>query len=170
MPAPCLKLKLDFPEDCWRLTATAASEVFSGQGRAWIEPKELVQFADALGTYPITAERAPELLAGSARDGKLLEAGCDFVRISIRPVTAKGLLLARIGLGVVNSDPASISHPDYWDHVRKSQMDHPRYFPYYQAVGVAFPIEYQAIHDFASALRDLVSGAAEEASLHAAFL
>jgi|SRR5882724_7278326 len=171
MSAPCLKLKLDLPEDSWRLTATAASATFSVKGRAWIQPKKLIEFADALDAYPITVERTPELLAGSILDGKLREAGFDFVRITIQPATARGLLQARIGLGELTSHPDDAGSNSFsWDRVRQSQLDHPQYFPYYQAVGVAFPIEYQAIVDFASALRGLVSGVAEEASLHAAIL
>jgi hypothetical protein len=171
MPAPHLKLKLELPDDCWILTATAASETFSVQGRTGINPKLLIQFADALGAYPITAERTPELLAGSVRDGKLLEAGHDFVRITILPATARGLLQARIGLGEVTSHPDDAgSRSDSWDRIRNSQLDHPPYFPYYRAIGVAFPVNYQAVADFASALRGVVHGTAEDASLHAAFL
>jgi hypothetical protein len=172
MPAPHLRLKLHFPEDCWILTATAASNVFSGQGRASVEPKALIKFADALAAFPIAAEHAPELLAGSVRDGKLLEAGYDFVRIAIRPLTAKGLLLALIGLGEITSDPTNADrHANSWDRVRSSLLDQPApYFPYYQAIGVAFPTDYQSIANFASALRGIASGNAEEATLGAAVL
>jgi hypothetical protein len=134
--------------------------------------KALIKFADALAAFPIAAEHAPELLAGSVRDGKLLEAGYDFVRIAIRPLTAKGLLLALIGLGEITSDPTNADrHANSWDRVRSSLLDQPApYFPYYQAIGVAFPTDYQSIANFASALRGIASGNAEEATLGAAVL
>jgi hypothetical protein len=170
MAAPRLKLKLHFSDDSWTLTAVAASDAFSANGRAWIEPKELLKFADSLDVFPVDVAHPPELSAGKARDGKPLEAGYDFIRITIRPITAKGLLLAQIDLGEVTSDPARADrHPNSWDRIRNSLMDHPGpYFPYYQATGVAFPITYQSIADFGSALRSLVSGNAEDATLDAA--
>jgi hypothetical protein len=157
-----------------RLTATAASNVFWGRGHGEIERKWLDTFADALSAYPISADRLPEFAAGRWRDGKLIEAGFDFVRITIRPLTAKGLLLARIGLG----EASSVS-PDGKDYIGiASHGDSkvgtlpndqpPLYRAYYKGVGAAFPVHYQAISDFASALRGLASGTAEEATLQGA--
>jgi hypothetical protein len=159
-----------------RLTATAASNVFWGRGRGEIERKRLVTFADALGAYPISPDRVPEFAAGTWRDGKLIEAGFDFVRITIRPLTAKGLLLARIGLGEASS--ASPDGKNYMGLVNYSDSkvgglpsDQPPFYrAYYKGVGGAFPVHYQAISDFASALRGLASGTADEATLQGAIV
>jgi hypothetical protein len=152
MTSPHLKLRVRWnaAEHDGRLTASVSSGVFTGGGAAWIEPEWLTQFADALGAFPIAVERPAVLAAGGWRDGRLIEDG-DFVRITILPLTASGHLLAQIGLG------EAVFGPNRREDARLCQT-----------VRVAFPVSYQAIADFAGALRQLAAGSIQEISLHAA--
>jgi len=141
-----LTLKLSQGEDDGRLTATVKSGSFSGTGSAWIGLSSLSAFADELGAFPVDPDRPPSFVAGAYKDGKLLE-DREFIRITIRPLDRTGKLIAQVwlaetGFGLRRENPAMS-----------------------QAVRVAFLVQYQALNDFAVALRALESGSTSSAEL-----
>jgi hypothetical protein len=144
-----LTLRYSCGEDDGRLTATARSQSFSGTGSAWIGFNSLGRFADELAAFPIDPDRPPRLVAGSYRDGKLLE-NREFVSVIIRPFDRTGKLVAQIWLGETG-----------FDHRRENPAMG-------QAVRVAFLVQYQALSDFALALRALEDGSTPFAELSAA--
>ena len=144
-----LTLKCSYSEDDGRLTATARSGSFTGTGSAWIDLNGLSSFAAELGAFPIDPDRPPRLDAGSFKDGKLIE-DREFISVTIRPFDRTGKLIAQVslaetGFGLRRENPAMS-----------------------QAVRLAFLVEYQALSDFAVALRALEAGSASSAELHAA--
>ena len=141
-----LTLKLSQGEDDGRLTATVRSGSFAGTGSAWIGLNSLSTFADELGAFPIDPDRPPSLIAGGYKDGKLLE-DREFISITIRPFDRTGKLIAQVSLG-------ETGHGLRRENPAMSQ-----------AVRVAFLVQYQALSDFAVALRALEGGSASYAEL-----
>jgi hypothetical protein len=150
---PYLKLTfgLNLAEHEGSLTATLSSGSFSGRSSLWVDLSLLPRFADELELFPITEERYPQLVAGSCRQDSTLIEDDAFVKISIRPLNAIGALVARAEVA------ESVYGPNRREEPRLSQ-----------AVRVAFPVQYQAVAEFAAALRKLSNGDIKEASLGAA--
>jgi hypothetical protein len=146
-----LKLTLgrNLPEHEGCLNATLSSGSFSGRSTVWVDLSWLPRFADELDVFPIAEEPHPRFVAGSWRDGKLLEDRA-FVRISIRPLNAIGTLVARAEIAETVFGPNRREDP---------RLSH--------AVRVAFPVQYQAVAEFAGALRRLSNGDVAEALLGA---
>jgi hypothetical protein len=126
-----------------QLFATATSGPFSGSCSVYIGENALSTFADQLSACPIDPDHPPRLLGGSCHKDGTLREDCDFIEISIRPIDRAGHLVAQIRLGETG--------------YRNPLMFH--------GVHVAFPVQYQALSDFAAVLRELEKGSVSMAEL-----
>ena len=120
-----------------RVTVTAASGAFEGQGQAWMNVEDLAAFAAALGEYPIPDDM-PRFAGGYV--------GYETVSVTVMPFDAKGLLVVCAKLAT--EDMPSAEAPNLHENAT-----------------VRFVAEYAGLQRFSTALATVAKAQTGEAIL-----
>lgn len=139
------KLRLTLQPDTdgtGQLFVEASSDGFAGSSSAWFDLQGLAEFAGELEAYPLPKEAAPMLEGGYWKDGVLDQC---HVGLHFRQVDLRGT----VGIGVRLAEP--IHEGDRAESRGQASFE--------------IRTDYAAVSQFAKELRELATGAGQEATL-----
>jgi hypothetical protein len=128
------------------LFAEASANGFSGVGSAWFNRSELLEFANALATYPIPKDKLPKIAGGFWRKDVSDELDQEHLAISVYPIDGVGNLGVQVRLATAEN--SSEMRPESL-HVVKLEIQ----------------TKYNALATFSKQIIDLVNGRIEKAVL-----
>ena len=142
------KLVLYFDADddgTGKLFAEASSSGFSGVGEAWFDRIQLLEFANALATYPLPSDNLPKIAGGFWRNNLAGELDQEHLAISVYPIDGKGGLGVQVKLST-----------ELWSEMRPEQQ---------HIVKLEITTSYNALEKFSKEFVALINGRVERAVL-----
>ncbi|WP_226018961.1 hypothetical protein [Novosphingobium sp. FKTRR1] len=132
-------------DDEWdgELTVTVSADGFAGVGSAWFSKLELLDFAQAITAYPLSAAMPHSISGGRGGNSEIPPQ--ELVKVTFEPHNTRGAIRASIHL------EAAIQEGSEQD-LKK-------------ATTVSFLVTYNDLAEFGPAIGDVVNGRAAEAIL-----